>query len=75
MQVGDVVKRYPFESENQLTGKVIYIHPERRFYTVEFDCGMGRHFRQSYFFYGENYNGESDTSGSRLGAVSASNAE
>lgn len=24
-----------------ITGKVIYVHPERRFYTVEFQCPYG----------------------------------
>lgn len=31
-----------------MTGKVIYIHPRGRFYTVEFPVG-GRTFRENYF--------------------------
>ena len=32
-------------------GRVIYIHPERRYYTVEFTNEQtGETFRQSYFF-------------------------
>lgn len=31
------------------TGKVVYIHPKRRFYTVEFRFDGGS-FRESYFF-------------------------
>lgn len=32
-----------------MRGKVIYIHPEERFYTVEFH-GLFGSFRESYFF-------------------------
>lgn len=32
-----------------MTGRVVYIHPQRRFYTVEFE--MGRHkFREDFYF-------------------------
>ncbi len=33
------------------TGRVVWIHPERRFYVVEFDI-EGRRVRESYFFPG-----------------------
>ena len=29
--------------------RVVYIHPKRRYYTVEFTFGRGRRFRESYF--------------------------
>ncbi len=32
-------------------GKIVYIHPELRFYTVEFQCGESR-IRESYCAYG-----------------------
>ena len=32
-------------------GKVVYIHPEGRFYTLEFKSPVtGEHFRESYYF-------------------------
>lgn len=33
------------------TGTVVYIHPERRFYVVEFDLGDCK-IRESYYFPG-----------------------
>ena len=35
-------------ADKLLTGQVIYIHPRRRFYTVEFEVG-GRTFRENYY--------------------------
>ena len=29
--------------------RVVYVHPQRRYYTVEFTFGRGRRFRESYF--------------------------
>lgn len=31
-------------------GIVTYIHPERRFYVVRFDCPQGRCYYESYYF-------------------------
>lgn len=36
-------------SPDKLTGTVIYIHPENRFYTLEFDLGHGYLLHESYF--------------------------
>lgn len=38
-----------FREPERYTGTVVYIHPERRFFTVEFKFANGK-FRQSYFF-------------------------
>jgi len=43
LHFGDQEPRYK-------TGTVVWIHPERRFYTVEFDMGMGRTVRENYYF-------------------------
>ena len=32
------------------TGTVVYIHPLRRFYVVDFEMDPDRHIRESYFF-------------------------
>lgn len=56
MLVGDVVYRHPYSSpqhDSVYPCKVVYIHPLRRFYTVEFEFeyyGLVRHFRQCYYF-------------------------
>ena len=60
MMVGDklpgVVPSYGstcsgFVSDGQaFTATVVYIHPQRRFYTVEFDMPRGRKCRESYYF-------------------------
>lgn len=42
---GEVQKKHIF-----YPATVIYIHPERRFYTVEFNMGRGNRCRQSFFF-------------------------
>lgn len=40
-----------FVSDGQaFTATVVYIHPKRRFYTVEFDLPRGRKCRESYYF-------------------------
>lgn len=38
-----------------MTGTVVYIHPQRRFYTVEFKFTFGS-LRESYFFPGRGGN-------------------
>lgn len=57
MRVGDTVLRQPsFYTSyggacgNPQNGTVVYIHPERRFYTVEFLIERtGERFRESYY--------------------------
>lgn len=40
-----------FASDDEgYTATVVYIHPQRRFYTVEFTFGRGRRFRESFYF-------------------------
>nr|DAI07149.1 MAG TPA: hypothetical protein [Caudoviricetes sp.] len=53
MQVGDRVCRAPTCGERgpalpPTRGRILYIHPERRYYTVEFYMPRGRKFRESY---------------------------
>lgn len=59
MQVGDIVKRQapsyghdfmPLKGGKPEKSICIYIHPERRFYTVEFDFGPGGKFCESFSF-------------------------
>lgn len=55
MQIGDTVYRHPMTSTpgTIYPAKVVYIHPRRRFYVVEFTFPRGdvvRRFRQSYYF-------------------------
>lgn len=40
-----------FVSDGQaFTATVVYIHPQRRFYSVEFVFARGRRFRESFYF-------------------------
>ena len=61
MNVGDKLKRRMkvYDADRKAGGAiaeltvdatVVYIHPERRFYTLRFDLGPGRSFRESFFF-------------------------
>lgn len=59
MKVGDVVKKFEptFGTDYQTVGKppsfdatVVYIHPKRRFLTVEFCFKYGK-FRESFRFH------------------------
>lgn len=55
MQIGDTVYRHPMTSApgRVYPAKVVYIHPRRRFYEVEFEFHRGddvQGFRQSYYF-------------------------
>lgn len=58
MKIGDKLSRIPsahvYEHEKHpraLPCQVVYIHPERRFYTVEFRFpATGWAFREAYFF-------------------------
>lgn len=58
MQIGDLVARYPYGCQQAHTGKVIFIHPDRRFYVCEFECGLGRSFRQAFYFKDRNASAE-----------------
>lgn len=58
MQIGDVVnKKAPSFGTDvhvvgrpaTMPGKVVYIHPQRRFYTLEFEVA-GRKMQESYSF-------------------------
>ena len=61
MNVGDKLKRKikiydpqrgPAGANVEATvdATVVYIHPERRYYTLEFHFGPGRSFRESFQF-------------------------
>lgn len=52
MEVGDTKTEavcMDGEKPVMLTGKVVYIHPQRRFYVVEFPFEKGS-FRESFYF-------------------------
>lgn len=52
MQIGDKVScqiNFGKGDPNTKTGRVIYIHPCRRFYIAEFE-GAGGNWRESFFF-------------------------
>lgn len=54
MQIGDKKKALVHIGEHMpvpMEGRVVWIHPQRRFYVLEFDKG-GRRFRESYYFPG-----------------------
>jgi len=62
MLVGDVVNKYSpsFGVDYQypdrpktLPGRVVYIHPKRRFFVLQFDFDHGRSFCQSFSFHGD----------------------
>ena len=58
MQIGDILTLRPtvWGSGSDIVNsdpqpcRVVYIHPQRRFYTVEFDMPRGRKCRESYYF-------------------------
>lgn len=60
MIVGDPIRRVPsfgneltsLDAKKTLQGRVIYIHPERRYYTVELTTDKGHTIRESYYFPG-----------------------
>jgi len=41
---------YGEHKPSRKTGTVIYIHPKRRFYVVEFELAPGKFARESYYF-------------------------
>lgn len=47
IHLGDTVTRCIADTEKKTTGKVIYIHPLRRYCVVEFRTKYGR-FREGY---------------------------
>lgn len=47
IQIGDTVTRHIDATDRKATGTVVYIHPEGRYYTVEFDLGFYK-FRESF---------------------------
>ena len=47
VKIGDKVTERAETIGRTLTGVVVYIHPEGRYYTVEFKNGEG-HFRESF---------------------------
>ena len=47
VKVGDVVKEFVDSFGRHLKGKVIYVHPENRYYTVEFES-EGEKFRECF---------------------------
>lgn len=52
MEIGDrksALIHFGDGKPRRMTGKVVYIHPERRFYVLEFSLGPCR-LRESYYF-------------------------
>ena len=54
IRVGDILHREPeiyastgMERPGVMPCKVIWIHPERRFYVVEYESALGRRWRES----------------------------
>ena len=55
MKLGDQINLpvYPKAQGYQLSvGTVVYIHPEKRFFTLEFTTELGNKIRQSYIPHG-----------------------
>lgn len=52
MELGDKkteLVHFGDQKPKSMTGRVVYIHPQRRFYVVAFDVG-GHEIRESYYF-------------------------
>lgn len=47
IHLGDTVTRRIADTEKKATGTVVYIHPDRRYYVVEFTMKYGS-FREGY---------------------------
>ena len=50
--IGDRIAAKPFESSKTMVGRVVYVHPSRRWYTLEFVIEfMGRRgkYREAFF--------------------------
>lgn len=53
LQLGDtILLPLGFQTSLRKEGTVVYIHPEKRFFTAEFNCGQNR-IRESYCAYGK----------------------
>lgn len=56
MQIGDIVRRHPSQSPPGVyyDGKVVFIHPKRKFFTLEFSFvqmgGKLASYRESFYF-------------------------
>ena len=59
MKIGDIVTEQPFvdsvdgiatEDRGPRKGRVVYIHPQGRFYTVEFTARNGQTWRECFYF-------------------------
>lgn len=48
IQIGDTVTQHIEATNRKVTGKVIYIHPLRRYYMAEFTFRFGK-FRECFF--------------------------
>ena len=50
MKIGDEIRAriYPNVTAGSLTGRVVYIHPKKRFFTLEFTTASGARIRESY---------------------------
>lgn len=48
IHLGDTVTRHIEATSRTATGKVVYIHPEGRYYVVEFDLGLYK-FRECFY--------------------------
>lgn len=48
IHIGDRVTRFIEVTSRKATGIVVYIHPLRRYYVVEFDMGHGFKFREGF---------------------------
>ena len=58
LKVGDIVEQYVhFDHqplEKKMTGEVIWIHPDKRFYRVKYKLKNGAYCTESYRFYGKH---------------------
>lgn len=49
LNVGDKVTERVVSTDSMMTGTVMYVHPDKYYYTVEFK-GLFGSFRESFFF-------------------------
>ena len=52
LKIGDTVTVTVHGPNKKLEGKVIYIHPEKRYFRVEFETKGGKKLTECYSFYG-----------------------
>lgn len=52
VEMGQVIIQRTEPDGRWFPGKVVYIHPQNRFYTLEFTMKSGEKFRESYFRFG-----------------------